>query len=301
MFRQTIALIALASPLIALAGQTPQPGRHDPRIRFVNYSPDNVILITVQRGTATRIVLGEGEKIQRDGSATGFSSDCAKAEAEWCIHAETGTNQILVKPKDGATHNNLELRTDRRDYSFAFAVLPDASKRGASLNSKSGPMFRVVFRYPTDLLLPSQGNRHLTSSDPYQGQSNDPVSDRTVPAPRNWRYSMQARKGAEDITPSLVFDDGRFTYFQFPANREIPAVFYISPAGEEARVNFHMHETDDALLVVERTARRFVLRLGAAAVGVWNDAYDSTGVPARDGTTVKGLARELRQGETHER
>ena len=115
--------------------------------------------------------------------------------------------------------------------------------------------------------------------------------DSFTPEPRNWSYSMEVLQGGDDIAPSLVFDDGRFTYFQFPPNREIPAIFYFSPLGEETRINFHIEKD---LAVVQRMGKRFVLRLGEAVVGIWNDAYDKTGVPAIEGTTVSGITRTLR-------
>lgn len=46
--------------------------------------------------------------------------------------------------------------------------------------------------------------------------------------------------------------------------------------------------------VVQRMGRRFVLRLGQAVVGVWNDAYDMNGVPPANGVTVSGVSRVVR-------
>ena len=102
---------------------------------------------------------------------------------------------------------------------------------------------------------------------------------------------MQVMHGAEDIAPSLVFDDGRFTYFKFPANREVPTLYYIAPSGDEARINFHM---EGDLAVVQRMGRRFVLRLGQSVVGIWNEAFDADGVAPKDGTTIDGVTRTLR-------
>ncbi|MFO0733577.1 MAG: hypothetical protein U0361_21995 [Nitrospiraceae bacterium] len=48
------------------------------------------------------------------------------------------------------------------------------------------------------------------------------------------------------------------------------------------------------LAVVQRMGRQFVLRLGEAVVGIWNEAYDKTGVAAIEGTTVSGITRTLR-------
>jgi type IV secretion system protein VirB9 len=106
---------------------------------------------------------------------------------------------------------------------------------------------------------------------------------------------MQVLKGAQDIAPSLVFDDGKFTYFRFANNREIPTIFFISPQGEEARINFEM--VGD-LAEVQRMGRRFVLRLGKAVVGVWNEAFDPDGVPPFEGTIVNGVERDLRVDPT---
>ena len=48
--------------------------------------------------------------------------------------------------------------------------------------------------------------------------------------------------------PTLVFDDGRFTYFRFPGNRPVPAVFAVLADDSETVVNTRMQ---DDLLVVD--------------------------------------------------
>lgn len=299
-----ILLLTLAlANMSAGAAITPTPARDDPRISYVRYSRDDVTVVPVQRGSVTRIVLGADEKIGRDGSATGFPSDCGKPELEWCIHADPGTNQVLVKPKDGATHNNLELKTDLRDYSFQLRVLPDASRARAArsksvTSAQSAPMFRVIFTYPEaapKVTATTVLARLATATERLPRRTN--ASQHARPVPRNWNYTMQLAPGSSDIAPTLVFDDGRFTYFRFPANREVPTIFALSPQGEESRVNFHIDAGDSSLLAVQRMGRRFVLRLGASAVGVWNDAFDPNGVPPVAGTTVRGVARDLREGK----
>ncbi|WLI91078.1 TrbG/VirB9 family P-type conjugative transfer protein [Massilia sp. R2A-15] len=302
--QKSVLLLAVSmANLPAGAAIIPASTRADPRISYVRYSRDDVTVVPVQRGTVTRIVLGADEKIGKDGTATGFPSDCTKPDLEWCIHADPGTNQVLVKPKEGATHNNLELKTDLRDYSFQLRVLPDAgptraakSKRVAS--AQSVPMFRVMFTYPEPdikAVATTVLARLATAAErlPLRTTANTPAR----PAPRNWRYTMQLAPGSSDIAPTLVFDDGRFTYFRFPANREVPTIFALSPQGEESRVNFHIDAGDSSLFAVQRMGRRFVLRLGASAVGIWNEAFDPDGVPPVAGTTVRGVIRDLREGK----
>ena len=293
--RRLAASVALGVALAAAAAEVPEPGASDPRVRFVTYKPDQVTAVTVQRGSVTRLVLGDDEHIAV--AATGFSADCAKAELEWCVRADIGTNQIWVKPKDHATSNNLEVKTDKRDYSFEFKVLKDpVADRDSRHALRAEPMYRVIFRYPmrTPPLPPGLLGLGAMSAAPPIAEEKAIVAERLAaakPSPRNWDYSMQVLSGGDEIAPTLVFDDGRFTYFKFPANREVPSIFYISPNGEEQRINFHM---EGDIAVVQRMGRRFVLRLGEAVVGVWDDSFDVDGVAPVAGVTVDGVSRDPR-------
>jgi type IV secretion system protein VirB9 len=283
----------------ACAADLPQPSGFDARVRYVDYRKDDVTVVYVRRGAVTRIVLADDEKIVA--AATGFGADCSKEVAEWCVRADVGANQIWVKPRDGATYNNLELKTDKRDYSFDFRLLHDVKGAVPDLETahlQSEPMFRVIFRYEppappvTAASLLSMGS---TAPPPTDRQIVDARVRDAKPVVRNTKYSMQVLKGAQDIVPSLVFDDGRFTYFRFANNREIPTIFFISPTGEEARINFEM---EGELAVVQRMGRRFVLRLGKAVVGIWNESFDSDGVPPVQATTVNGVERTVRHDLT---
>ncbi|MFO0772718.1 MAG: TrbG/VirB9 family P-type conjugative transfer protein [Nitrospiraceae bacterium] len=293
----TVVLLCSGAP--SDAAEVPEPGDRDQRVRYVTYQKDEVTKVTVRRGVVTRIVLGDDERIVIAGS--GFLADCGKQEAEWCIRADVGTNQVWVKPKDQATHNNLEIRTDRRDYSLEFSVVGDhpigrKQNAGQGPRGKEEPMYRVIFRHPlvpptSATMTAIQASAHRTKQARDKADLLHERLDSFTPEPRNWSYSMEVLPGGDDIAPSLVFDDGRFTYFKFPPNREIPAIFYFSPLGEETRINFHMEKD---LAVVQRMGRQFVLRLGEAVVGIWNEAYDKTGVAAIEGTTVSGITRTLR-------
>jgi type IV secretion system protein VirB9 len=111
----------------------------------------------------------------------------------------------------------------------------------------------------------------------------------------NTQYAVAEGEHSQDIVPTLVFDDGRFTYLKFPGNREVPAVFHVLGDGSETLVNARM---EDDLLVVDRVSRRLMLRAGSAVVGVWNEAFDLDGRPPTAGTTVPGVQRVLRASPT---
>jgi len=265
----------------------------DPRLRDVVYDPQAVVTVPVKRGVVTHIVLDAGEALTDIGS--GFGGDCGKPESAWCIAAQAGGRNIFVKPKSTATApNNLAVVTDQRTYAFRFVVLDDSDKRP--------PVYRLTVRAPAARPAsvarsgPSVASAALAL--PIESPLPSPrevVAERLQARPEvvNSQYSIAQGDGSDDIVPTLVFDDGHFTYFRFPGNREVPAVFQVLADGSETLANARM---EDDLLVVDRVSRQLMLRAGAAVVGVWNDAFDLHGVPPVAGTTVPGVKRVIRSG-----
>ncbi len=261
---------ALASLLFAgVVRAVDLPGwNNDPRVRRVIYRADDVVRVEAQRGFATHIALGPYEHIQvvapgdRDG---------------WQVVANKGDHDVYLKPQLAAHDSNLEIRTDRHSYSFDLMVLPLKSKFG-----NGRVMYRVTFVYLDELAKQAAGNSDV-----------ELVAKRLAQpaAVRNARYSMQVMPNSDDIAPTAAWDDGRFTYLRIPNNRRMPAIFRVADDGTESVVDKHI---DGDTIVVHEVAKRFVLRLAGEVVGIWNDAYDMDGVPARDGTTVNGVKRVLR-------
>ena len=219
------------------------------------------------------------------------------AEAAWCVAAQPGGRNLFVKPKSTASApNNLAVVTDRRTHSFRFVVLADGDSRQ--------PTYRLVVRAPTRAVTPRVALRDgaLLQALPALPLAPVPPTPQQVigerlqakPQVLNTSYSIAEGKASEDIVPALVFDDGRFTYFRFPRNREVPAVFHVLGDGSETLVNARM---EDDLLVVDRVSRRLMLRAGSAVVGVWNEAFDLDGVPPGGGTTVPSVQRALKVDE----
>lgn len=263
----------------------------DPRLRTVTYDPAGVVAVPVKRGTVTLIVLGADEAIAQ--VASGIGADCTKPEASWCVAAQPGGRTIFVKPKTAASAaNNLAVVTDRRVHSFRLAVLEDRDPQA--------PLYRLVVNPPAQAPSASPAASRPAPWPPLPvlalPATPSPaqlVAERLQAQPRvmNTRYSLAEGPKSEDIVPSLVFDDGRFTYMRFPGNREVPAVFHVLGDGSEALVNTRM-EAD--LLVADRVSRRLMLRAGHAVVGLWNDAFDLDGTPPEQGTTAAGVQRLLK-------
>jgi type IV secretion system protein VirB9 len=311
----SLVLATLGLTFAVQAADVPSPGPNDSRIRVVNYKVNEVTAVAVQRGVVTRIMLEEDEKIAV--AVVGLSSDCSSAADEWCISAVKDTNQIFVRPRDSSRRNNMELRTNKRDYSFVFDVVGGAVYRGKRGEAVNEPFYRVVFQYapPKPLVqvapVAAAGverdeavrsiDRRLAllqgkspgavPSDPDYGMSATARLKAEGIGVRNTSYSKQVLEGGGDAEPAMVFDDGRFTYFEFPGAREIPAVFAHGSDDEPTRVNWHMNGN---FVVVQRTAKRFTLRLGSAVVGIFNEAYDPTGIETPTGTVSPTITRGVR-------
>jgi type IV secretion system protein VirB9 len=278
-------VLCTAAGAVGLAAWA-EPRTADPRLREVTYDPAAVVTVPVKRGTVTLVVLGADETITE--VASGLGGDCSKADAAWCIAAQPGGRNLYVKPKGAATApNNLAVVTDRRSHAFRFVVLPDGDTRQ--------PVYRLIVKAPAirpSSRLALQGLPALPAVPP-PPSPQAVVTERlqAKPVVVNSAYAIAEGRASEDIVPTLVYDDGRFTYFRFPGNREVPAVFQVQGDGTETLVNARM---EDNLLVVDRVSRRLMLRAGSAVVGVWNEAFDRDGIPPGGGTTVPGVRRALK-------
>ena len=134
-----------------------------------------------------------------------------------------GGRAFAVKPNARGVHTNITVYTNRRSYYF-------------NVTESSSPTFYVVqFRYPED-------NQRPTNA----------VAQR---AP-NYNYAASDRT---NFTPSSVWDDGTFTFFRFPRNAPVPAIFQHSN-GRERTVN--STQVEDGVLRISGVGREWVLRLG---------------------------------------
>lgn len=134
-----------------------------------------------------------------------------------------GGRAFAIKPNARGVHTNITVYTNRRSYYF-------------NVTEGSSPTYYVVkFRYPDE-------NRR-------------PVNAVAQRAP-NYNYAASDRT---DFTPTSVWDDGTFTYFRFPRNAPVPAIFQHSQ-GRERTVN--STQVEDGVLRISGVSRQWVLRLG---------------------------------------
>lgn len=229
--------LGLAAPVAAT--QTPRPGVVDPRIRTVAYDPDQVVRLTGYLGIQTMLEFAADERIENVsiGDAMG-----------WQVTPNKKANLLFLKPLDRTAATNMTVVTDRRRYVFELVVAgPKASARDMA--------------YVVRFLVPAPARVTVDAPAP---------PPPAAPVARNVAYTL---KGDAALQPTRVFDDGVATYFAWPAQVDLPAVFVIGADGVEGLANAVVR---DGYLVVDQLAPRFVLRAGKSSLTVTNTAFDAS-------------------------
>jgi type IV secretion system protein VirB9 len=282
MKRNAVAIVMVFMVFWGTAHSAVMPAAidEDRRMGSVEYSEQRIIHVFVQRGIATHIALHPAESIKA--VAPGYGSKCEDKDDRWCVQAAPGDSHIFVKPKSGSTDsNNLEVVTNKRNYSFLLEVLPDGPGKAGAEKA----FHRVTLKYPEPappVVVPVVAKPRFADA-PSQSLR------------RNMNYTMQASELAGDITPTEAFDNGVFTYLRFAVGKPQPQVFVVNDDGSEGLVNSHVDERDRELLVLHRVAKRFVLRLDQAAVGLWNEAHELAPLSPVNGVTVEGFVRAVNE------
>jgi len=233
--RSLLAALALATALAGpvMAADAPRPGAVDPRIRTVAYDPDQVVRLTGYFGIQTMLEFAPDERIENVsiGDALG-----------WQVTPNKKANLLFLKPLDRTAATNMTVVTDRRRYVFELVVAgPKATTKDLA--------------YVVRFLVPAPAPVMVAAPPPP-----------AAPVALNSAYAV---KGDAAIQPTKVFDDGSATYFAWPAQADLPAVFVVGADGVEGLANAVVR---DGYLVVDQLAPKFVLRSGKSSLTVTNGA-----------------------------
>lgn len=214
------AWLGLLASAAAIGQVRPTANGSDPMQQTVPYADGQTVVLETAVGYQLTVQLGSDEKILR--SVTGDRS-------RWQVLAPADTNQFYIQPMPGALTTNMSLTTDQHQYSF---LLVPAEKMTSS------NALTVTFHYPDKV-------RVEAVAPPPAAAPADPAGA--------YRLSGDAQ-----LRPSLIWDDGRKTYLDWPAGLEMPAVFAVGPDGKEQLVNGFMR---DDRYVIDAVYSRLLFRL----------------------------------------
>ncbi|HGV0688956.1 TPA: P-type conjugative transfer protein VirB9 [Escherichia coli] len=259
-----VALLASLHAVPALALDVPTTSRFDHRIRYVTYNPADVVQVDTVLGVATHIMLEEGEQYLTH----------AFGDSEAYAFARKGRH-IFIKPQAELANTNLIVVTDRRSYKFRLQMRAD----------RNGAMYELAFRYPdTQARQTREANARAAIEAAFQQR---------VGTYHNLAYYMS---GDKDIAPVNAWDDGRFTYFKFSANADLPSIYFVDAEGNESLVPRTTVGSSNNIIAVHKVNPKWMIRLGNRALVIFNEAYDPNGVPNETGTASPAVRRVNKGG-----
>jgi type IV secretion system protein VirB9 len=242
------AAFLLATTVSAAAEKIPVSGVTDARIKHVVYHENDVVQLKMHYGFITAVQFSDQERIET--ITIGDSSS-------WKVDTPKRPNIMFIKPVEQNVQTNLMVLTNRRTYTFQLSVGKADEKAPDDMT------YRLVFNYPDN-----DGGGLVNFDNAPEVSENKTASAEASIKDMNFNYSFS---GAKSLQPDRVFDDGKFTYFQFSKLEATPAIFSVDEKGNESIVNF-TSEGDD-MLVVHKVSRQFTLRNGDTTTCIFNDSY----------------------------
>ncbi|REC93328.1 TrbG/VirB9 family P-type conjugative transfer protein [Kushneria indalinina] len=257
-FAALTVVVSLTVPGISCAAINPAGTKYDSRVKTVFYNPDDVVRVKVRQGTSTLIQLEDDETLEAANGGMGIGDSEA-----WTIGVRG--NNIFMKPKAASPDTNITLVTNKRTYAFALE----------SVKNDSNAAYIVRFNYP-----------EKPEPKPNPAANRQPCTD--LPDPTAVNVSYQAW-GDGALTPTAMWDDGRFTCMKYPRTNDLPAIYRIAGDGSETLTNYNV---EGNIVVVHSVAKEFRLRLGEQVLGIRTDGLKKANFNRRN-TTVPGEYREV--------
>lgn len=255
-------LITAGMSLPSYSASTPVGSSSDNRVKTVVYNENDVVSLRGHYGYQTTVSFATYERIQNISIGDSIA---------WQVVPNKAGNIMFLKPVEDNATTNMTVITDRRIYNFELTSGSAYSPRDPNLT------YMMKFLYPNDDVLSfnyedSDGAswNQRAPQGPFSASTKiDSVGLRAQGTPRdlNFDYSF---KGEEDLAPSIVFDNGEFTYFKFRDMSDLPAVFEVDRERNESVVNYHL---EDGYMIVESVGRQFTLRHGDDEACVFNETF----------------------------
>lgn len=282
---------------VLFAIDIPKSTLFDKRVVYTNFNKDDVFQIFAKNGYTTVIQFAEDERILD--MASGFSSGWdiqdrrnfvfikpKSYESNFAVDelGETINKKMIIDPNQNDWKTNLIVLTNKREYVFNL-----------DLNIDKNSYFKFTFKYPEDELYKKQQKDKLKKEFLEKNEIKEELNRTAIP--RNWDYYMNQNKDSENISPTFAYDDGQFTYLGFNNTKDIPSVF-LYENDKESILNTHIKKDGNYdVLVIQKTAKQFVLRSGDRIVGIWNKSFGINPKEVQQTTISKDVQRELVDGK----
>ncbi|MER8492177.1 TrbG/VirB9 family P-type conjugative transfer protein [Mesorhizobium australicum] len=285
------AFLALVCSLVltmeASAEDTPLAGKHDARMRYLAYRPDEVVRLSTAVGATLVVTFAANETVAA--VAVSNSKDLAALPRANYLFFKASR---MLPPQPVIVLAESESGTRRYVFSISTRAMPKLDEQQPDL------YYSVQFTYPADEAaarrkdaerrsILGQGRAKVLHDERVQDLLNRPAAT-TSPDESNFHY---VAKGDRSLSPLQVFDNGFTTVFGFASNSRIPSLYIINPDGKEAAANYTVKGD---YVEVSAVAREWRLRDGNTVLSIFNRAYDPVGRAPGTGTVTPDVWRVLK-------
>jgi type IV secretion system protein VirB9 len=241
---------------------------NDPRLVERLYNADEVVRVEGRPNVQATIRFSEDEHIEN--VAIGDST-------KWQVTPNKRANLLFVKPLADRAATNMTVVTDRRTYLFDLVATPLAKS----------PLYVLSFTYPAKEAKPAQ----LASADaPTTDELTGATDPYAVVDPADLNFAWRS-KGARQLLPARVFDDGSATFLSWPAGATLPAILIKNQAGTEGPVNYAVRGD---VIVVDGVPREIVLRSGNDVANLTNEGPARQPKPAATPALAQATPTEIK-------
>lgn len=239
------------------AGVRAIPMPNDSRIVVFPFMPNNIYTILARPMAVTNVQLAPDEQL-----VTLAMGDTA----QWLVSEVPG--HVFFKPLFPDLSTSATLVTTKRSYQLNLRSSPEDGK---FYQQVSWQVPNIV-TYHNNLATTGSGGLVVATQPAVGGAlqhnlQNQVTADRTVSKSvqlddLNFAYTVT---GDPSLTPTHVFDDGRFTWVRLDNVQEMPAVFMINAKGETELLNFVVKEP---YIIIQRLVPGILLKQGRQEVRI---------------------------------
>lgn len=272
-----LASVAIVSPSPGWALQDPQAGAPDRRIRTVAYDPAQVVDIYGAVGAALTVEFLDNDTIQQV-----TLSDTAN------LKRAVAGNVLWLKPTTAMPTQPISVRTLNADGKAHLYMFQFQTRDGGTDEATPNTYYLVRFIDPAGAAAARAAQWRQRQVLAREAQARAALAAIPVAPANNRRYIGQ---GDRRIEPAGVWDDGNSTFFHFPGNVRVPAIFVLNPDGKEATATYTV---EGNIVVVHQVARAFRLRDGQDVLCVFNQAFNPVGSNPGTGTTSPAVERTIK-------
>lgn len=246
-FFYILFFILFSTKIIHAETIRPRQYGNETRFKFWNYNPEGVYYFEGFYMHPSYIEFDDDETIN-----TVYTP---KSKSWYIVPVK---NRLFIKPIEENADTTLTVMTDNRTYFFELHA------KHARNPFDAGITFFVKFRYPQ--ISSRSTGQGAQMEDSIVQYITTQLPDLSKPELFNFNYTVS---GNYNITPIKIFDDGKFTYFQFrEQNGVLPAIFAVNSDGYESIINFRVL---GPYIAVESVNAIFTLRHGSEIVCVFNE------------------------------